>query len=162
MAWKYETRGSLSNPTFASSLSIPLRRSVRSGKFMIFILPNGSNVLIVHPKCEQLLHTRTNCSKLKSRLTRNRPDRPISLQSSRFARLCANESSSAIKSEGVNKRPDWPCSTSSGIPATRLATTGLPKAKASLRTTGRPSMKLRSTRISLSAIATKFLISGES
>ena len=54
--------------------------------------------------------------------------------------------------DGVNSNPDLPSSTSSGMPATRLAITAVPSAIASMRTMGSPSIKLGKTRMSEDAI----------
>ena len=56
------------------------------------------------------------------------------------------------------QQPVLPSSTSSGMPATRLAITAVPSAIASIRTIGRPSMKLGNTRMSEDAISLKRLL----
>src|SRR4051795_13369267 len=78
-----------------------------------------------------------------SRSTLARPARPIAARSS--VEAASTRSSAALSTStrpGATRKPDSPSSTSSGMPAMCVDTTGRPVAMASISTTGMPSAKL--------------------
>jgi GT2 family glycosyltransferase len=85
-----------------------------------------------------------------SRSTVARPAAPNRARSAGSPSRASIAATSAGPSPGGTTYPDTPSSTSSGMPATRVVTTGTPEAMASMSTTGTPSAKLGRTKTSVS------------